>query len=167
MTIEITNETDFAPIKELDYIKLAQLVLNDQKVDLDVDINIVFVDEKTSAIMHQEWMGLEGPTDVLSFPVDEIRPGYIIGGKNGKIRDSQELVDATLGDIVICPSYAQKQCQNSGHTTHEEMLLLTIHGILHLLGYDHEELNEKKEMFDLQKRLLFTFLGTQIEGMPE
>ena len=65
----------------------------------------------------------------------------------------------TLGDIVLCPQVAAKQALAAGHSAVEEMLLLTVHGILHLLGYDHAEPEEKKEMFDLQRRLLLTFLA--------
>ena len=89
------------------------------------------------------------PTDVMSFPMDELRPGSA---------DSPTPA-GTLGDIVLCPQVAAKQALAAGHSAVEEMLLLTVHGILHLLGYDHAEPEEKKEMFDLQRRLLLTFLA--------
>ena len=69
-----------------------------------------------------------------------------------------------LGDIVLCPSVAEKQAATAGHATEEELLLLTTHGILHLLGYDHAEPEEEKEMFELQRQLLLTFLATR--GRP-
>lgn len=81
--------------------------------------------------------------------MDELRPGSA---------DSPTPA-GTLGDIVLCPQVAAKQALAAGHSAVEEMLLLTVHGILHLLGYDHAEPEEKKEMFDLQRRLLLTFLA--------
>ena len=95
------------------------------------------------------WLGLEGPTDVMSFPMDELRPGTA--------EDPTEA--GILGDIVLCPQVAEKQASAAGHSTTEEMLLLTVHGILHLLGYDHAEEEEKKVMFGLQRKLLLTFLA--------
>ena len=82
-------------------------------------------------------------------PMEELRPGSA---------DSPTPA-GTLGDIVLCPQVAAKQALAAGHSAVEEMLLLTVHGILHLLGYDHAEPEEKKEMFDLQRRLLLTFLA--------
>jgi probable rRNA maturation factor len=100
-------------------------------------------------------MDLPGPTDVMSFPMDELRPG----------RDGVEPEEGMLGDIVLCPSVAAKQAADAGHATEEELLLLTTHGILHLLGYDHAEPEEEREMFELQRQLLLTFLAGR--GRPE
>ena len=100
-------------------------------------------------VLHRQWMDLPGPTDVMSFPMDELRPG----------RDGQEPADGVLGDIVLCPSVAGRQAVEAGHATEEELLLLLTHGILHLLGYDHAEPEAKREMFELQRTLLLTFLA--------
>jgi probable rRNA maturation factor len=94
-------------------------------------------------------MDLPGPTDVMSFPMDELRPGS----------EDREPEPGLLGDIVLCPSVAERQARDAGHATEEELLLLTTHGILHLLGYDHAEPEEEREMFDLQRSLLLTFLA--------
>jgi probable rRNA maturation factor len=99
-------------------------------------------------------MDLPGPTDVMSFPMDELRPG----------REGSDPMEGVLGDIVLCPSVAAKQARDAGHATEEELLLLTTHGILHLLGFDHAEPDEEKEMFELQRQLLLTFLATR--GRP-
>jgi probable rRNA maturation factor len=90
-----------------------------------------------------------GPTDVLSFPMDELRPG----------RADDPTPAGLLGDVVLCPEVAVEQARTAGHSTVEELLLLTTHGILHLLGYDHAEPEEEKEMFGLQRQLLLTFLA--------
>jgi probable rRNA maturation factor len=100
-------------------------------------------------VLHVQWMDRPGPTDVMSFPMDELRPG----------RDGQEPEEGVLGDIVLCPGVAARQAAEAGHATEEELLLLTTHGILHLLGYDHAEPEEEREMFELQRTLLLTFLA--------
>jgi len=89
-------------------------------------------------------MDKEGPTDVLAFPMDELRPGLV----------NEELEEGVLGDLVLCPAVAVRQGKDAGHGTLAEIELLTVHGILHLLGYDHAEPEEKAEMFGLQDRLL-------------
>ena len=115
------------------------------------ELNILFIDSEPMAELHVRWLDLPGPTDVMSFPMDELRPG-----------DEENPAPAgTLGDIVICPQVAAKQAIAAGHSAVEEMLLLATHGILHLLGYDHAEPEEKKEMFDLQRTLLLTFLASR------
>lgn len=88
--------------------------------------------------LHLQWMDLPGPTDVLSFPMDEMKPF------------SSEI--GMLGDIVLCPTIAVAQSQSSNGD--HEMALLTVHGVLHLLGYDHAEAEEEKAMFALQETLL-------------
>ena len=88
-----------------------------------------------------------GPTDVLSFPMDELRPGT----------EDQPTPAGLLGDLVLCPQVAIAQAEAAGHTPIEEMQLLTTHGLLHLLGFDHAEPEEEKEMFALQRDLLIGF----------
>ena len=83
--------------------------------------------------------------------MDELRPGS----------DGEDSQPGLLGDVVVCPQVAARQARTAGHSTSEEMLLLTTHGILHLLGYDHAEPDEEKEMFELQRKLLLTFLSTR------
>jgi probable rRNA maturation factor len=101
--------------------------------------------------LHVQWMDEPGPTDVLSFPMDELRPGT----------DGEDSPAGLLGDVVLCPQVAAAQARQAGHSTAEELLLLTTHGILHLLGYDHAEPDEEKEMFGLQSQLLQAWSGTR------
>lgn len=148
--IEVNDESGFEPAPDVTEIsELATWVLDDLRVHPQADLSIVLIDEDAMAALHVEWMDLEGPTDVMSFPMDELRP----------TPPGQEPRPGMLGDIVICPQVAARQAAKSGHHTMEEILLLTTHGILHLLGYDHAEPEEKKEMFDLQRRLLLSFLA--------
>ena len=124
-------------------------VMGEMKVHPQAELCIKLVDEPAMEVLHVQWMDLPGPTDVMSFPMDELRPG----------RDGQEPADGVLGDIVLCPSVAERQAVKAGHATEEELLLLLTHGILHLLGFDHAEPDAKREMFELQRTLLLTFLA--------
>ena len=135
MSTEVVNETQ-AVVDGTEFAALADHVLRTLHVN-------------PLAELHARWLDLPGPTDVMSFPMDELRPGTA----------ENETPAGTLGDIVLCPQVAAKQAIEAGHSAVEEMLLLATHGILHLLGYDHAEPQEKKEMFDLQRTLLLTFLA--------
>ena len=114
-------------------------------MDLDerVELSILVVDEDEMSRLHVEWMDEEGPTDVLSFPIDELRPGQeFIEGKS------------TLGDVVLCPVVAERQAKSAGHTTETELEILLVHGILHLMGFDHAEPADEVEMFGLQQKII-------------
>jgi probable rRNA maturation factor len=151
VSIEVNNESGFAVdgLDEAEFAALARFVLDALHVHPLSELSILFVDADVMADLHVRWMDEPGPTDVMSFPMDELRPG----------REGEVTPPGTLGDIVLCPEVAAKQAVVAGHSTVEEMLLLTAHGILHLLGYDHAEPEEEREMFGLQRRLLLTFLA--------
>lgn len=146
--IEVNNETETV-IDEVEFAELARYVLAELHVADGAELAILFVDEPTMEQLHIQWMDEPGPTDVLSFPMDELRPGTV----------DSPTPPGLLGDIVVCPTVAARQAAAAGHSADEEMLLLTTHGLLHLLGYDHAEPDEEKEMFALQRRLLLTFLA--------
>ena len=148
MSIEVLNETDMV-LDEMELVACSRYVLEAMNVHPGADLCLKLVDEAAMEVLHVQWMDLPGPTDVMSFPMDELRPG----------RDGQEPEEGVLGDIVLCPSVAERQAAEAGHATEEELLLLTTHGILHLLGYDHAEPDEEREMFELQRTLLLTFLA--------
>jgi probable rRNA maturation factor len=153
MSVEVNNESGIAA-DESEIVALARHVLAAMRVHPQAELSVVLVDEPAMEQLHIQWMDEEGPTDVLSFPMDELRPGS----------DSEESQPGLLGDVVLCPQVATRQARQAGHTPQEELLLLTAHGILHLLGYDHAEPIEEKEMFGLQRKLLLTFLSTQGRG---
>ena len=148
MSIDVLNESDVS-LDEMELVACARYVMREMKVHPQSDLCIKLVDEPAMEVLHVQWMDLPGPTDVMSFPMDELRPG----------RDEQEPAEGVLGDIVICPSVAARQEVGAGHATEEELLLLLTHGILHLLGYDHDEPAAEREMFELQRTLLLTFLA--------
>jgi probable rRNA maturation factor len=148
VSVDVLNETDHQ-VDELELVALSKYVMQEMRVHPGADLCLRLVDEAAMEVLHVQWMDLPGPTDVMSFPMDELRPG----------RDGEEPEEGVLGDIVLCPSVAAKQAAEAGHATEEELLLLTTHGILHLLGYDHAEPDEEREMFELQRQLLLTFLA--------
>ena len=148
MTIEILNESG----REIDVRRLAELsrfVMDQMRVHPLAELCIKAVDEPTIAELNEQWMEKEGPTDVLAFPMDELRPGLL----------DEEPEEGVLGDLVLCPDVAARQGETAGHGTEAEIELLTVHGILHLLGYDHAEPEEHREMFGLQARLLGEWVG--------
>lgn len=143
MTIEVVNESG----QDLDLSELARLsrfVMDRMRVHPQAELCIKAVDEPTIAELNQQWMDKDGPTDVLAFPMDELRPGLV----------NEEPTEGVLGDLVLCPAVAERQGATAGHGAAAELELLTVHGILHLLGYDHAEPEEHRVMFGLQDELL-------------
>jgi probable rRNA maturation factor len=150
VSIEINNETSF----DLDHkriLRLAEHALDKMRIHPAAELAIQFVDEEPMAQLHVQWMDEPGPTDVLSFPMDELRPGS----------EGEVTAPGLLGDIVVCPAYAVKQAQDANHELIDEVLLLVTHGILHLLGFDHAEPDEEREMFGTQKEILSSFYASE------
>ena len=145
MSIEILNESGAdVDVKELS--RLARFVIDRMRVHPQAELCIKLVDEATIAELNRQWMDKAGPTDVLAFPMDEANVDHGPGENGGE--------PTLLGDIVLCPQVAARQAAVAGHSTSHELELLTVHGVLHLLGYDHAEPEEEREMFGLQSRLL-------------
>ncbi|KGM00645.1 heat-shock protein [Cellulomonas cellasea DSM 20118] len=148
VSVEVNNESG-AEVDEAEFAALARYVLDAMHVHPQTELSILLVGTQVMTDLHVRYMDEPGPTDVLSFPMDELRPG----------REGEPTPPGLLGDVVLCPEVAAQQARVAGHSTAEELLLLTTHGILHLLGYDHAEPEEEKEMFALQRQLLLTFLA--------
>jgi probable rRNA maturation factor len=146
MSIEIANESG-VDVDVFELERLARFVLTEMRVNPLVELSIRLVDVDAMSALHQHFMNEPGPTDVLAFPMDELHDH----------RDDVESPDAPptlLGDVVLCPAVAEQQAAKAGHPTEAELHLLCTHGILHLLGYDHAEPAEEREMFNEQSRLL-------------
>ena len=139
MGIEIANNSG-VDCNEDEIVEVAAFALDKMGIHPDSDLGITLVDEDEITKLHVQWMDLPGPTDVLSFPMDELKPFSASDGPG------------IIGDIVICPQFAAKQATN--HSVADEISLLTVHGVLHLLGFDHVEPDEHKIMFDLQEKTL-------------
>ena len=141
--IEVNNESGV----EVDTERLLQLggfALDALRIHPQSDLSVLLVDPDTMAAYHEKYMDEPGATDVLSFPMDELRspePG-------------EEPPMGLLGDIVLCPQVTSAQAAEFGRTPEEEADYLLIHGLLHLLGHDHAEPGEKKVMFDLNDRII-------------
>lgn len=149
MTVEVVNESG-VPVDENALAGLSRHVLDGMRVHPLAELSVLLVDEAAMTELHEKWMDEPGPTDVLSFPMDELRPGHLPGGAD----EDDEADPALLGDVVLCPAVAERQARDAGHSTGDELELLCAHGILHLLGFDHAEPDEHKEMFGLQAELL-------------
>lgn len=143
MSIEVLDESG-SDVDVHHLATLARFVMDRMRVHPQAELCIKAVDEPTIATLNEQWMEKEGPTDVLAFPMDELRPGKV----------NEEPEEGVLGDLVLCPAVAERQGETAGHGTVAELELLTTHGILHLLGYDHAEPEEHKVMFGLQDEIL-------------
>ena len=131
-----------------DLVRLTRHVLDARRVPEDMEVALLLVDEPTIAELNRQHLGHPGPTDVLAFPIDE--PG-----------ESPPGVPAVLGDVVLCPAVAYAQASGFGREPHAELRLLTVHGLLHLLGLDHAEPEAEREMFALTDALLTSDLAAR------
>ncbi len=145
MSIDVNNESG-TEVDEQAILDIARYALARMRIHPLSELSVIVVDAGAMEQLHIQWMDLPGPTDVMSFPMDELRP-------RPRTRRSPR---RGLGDIVLCPEVAAKQGAEAPtrHTMDEELQLLTVHGVLHLLGYDHEEADEKAEMFGLQAAIV-------------
>ena len=154
MSVEVLEESGSGT--DVDRLaRLSRFVLERLRVHPQAELCIKLVDAATIAELNEQWMDKEGPTDVLAWPMDELRPGMV----------NEEPEEGVLGDLVVCPEVAARQAEEArtggraGYSTEDEIDLLTVHGILHLLGYDHGQPEEHAEMFGLQDRLLGEWQG--------
>jgi probable rRNA maturation factor len=145
LSIEIANESGVTVDTDA-ILAVARHALTETGVSPLAELSILLVDAQYMTDLNHRWMGRDGPTDVLAFPMEE---GSV---DHGPADDSGE--PTLLGDLVLCPEVARRQAETAGHTVADELALLTVHGTLHLLGYDHAEPEEEREMFGLQSRLL-------------
>jgi probable rRNA maturation factor len=154
VSIDIANESGVR-VDELALAAIARYVLDELRIHPLAELSVLVVDEKAMAELHERWMSEPGPTDVLAFPMDELRPPHLGGVNAGRAGAEEPGPDpGLLGDVVLCPQVAAVQARDAGHSAQDELELLAVHGILHLLGYDHAEPDERTEMFGLQDRLL-------------
>jgi probable rRNA maturation factor len=150
MTVDVNNESDIS-IGEDRLLRLANHIFAQTHVNSRTDLAVLFVDEDAMEQLHRQWMNEPGTTDVLSFPMDELRPG----------RADAITPEGILGDIVICPQVAANQADAAGHSLEDELAVLLTHGMLHLLGFDHATPLEEAEMFGLQRELLASFVQSE------
>jgi probable rRNA maturation factor len=136
MSIDINNESG-TEVDEQAILDVARFALDRMRIHPLSELSVIVIDAEAMAALHVQWMDLPGPTDVMSFPMD-----------------------------VLCPEVAGKQGAANGHSMDAELQLLTVHGVLHVLGYDHEDPDEEREMFGLQKRILDDWRAERGETGP-
>jgi probable rRNA maturation factor len=138
MKIDLVNNSS-VQCNESAIASVSEFALKKMGIHQESELGIRFVNEDEMSQLHVKWMDLAGPTDVLSFPMDELKPNSAANGPG------------VIGDIVLCPAYAEK---NGKQSLEKELELLTVHGVLHLLGFDHEDVDDEKKMFALQEEIL-------------
>ncbi|PXY27640.1 rRNA maturation RNase YbeY [Prauserella muralis] len=153
MSIEVANESG-VKVDEASIVSAARFALDRMEVSPLAELSILLVTLDVMEDFHERWMDLPGPTDVMAFPMDEL--------DSTRRPDAAEASPALLGDILLCPAFAKDQARTAGHSLMDELHLLTVHGVLHLLGYDHAEPEEEREMFALQKRILADFRSAMV-----
>lgn len=158
MAVYVANESG-TEVDELTLIDLARFVLRQMKVDPLAELSVMLVDLPSMEALHVQYMGEDGPTDVLAFAQDEV--AMMSGPDPG---DDEPV--ALLGDVVLCPDVARRQAAKAGHSAEQELHLLCTHGILHLLGYDHGEPDEERVMWAVQDRLLGAWREARHAGTP-
>lgn len=141
--IDLNNESG-RTADEKGLIRLASFALDQLRIHPQSDLSILLVDEPTMEQYHLRFMDLPGPTDVLSFPMDELRAPL----------DDEEAPRGLLGDIVLCPAVTERQAAENGRRPDDEAEYLLVHGLLHLLGHDHAEPDEKAVMFALNDKII-------------
>lgn len=153
--IDFQNDLGFTPIDNERLMLAAVAVLDAHETPHDVGMSIVITDDDAVRKMNLQYRGIDAPTDVLSFPAEMPDLG----------EDTFSTAGAYLGDLVIAYPYAKKQAENAGHDLTDSLVLLIIHGTLHLLGYDHDTPDNKAEMWSSQELALLA-LGIAREIVP-
>jgi len=138
MAIEVTNSSgQLVPNSEV--ISLLTSAMRELKLNSACDLNVGFINDDFMTELHVKWMDEPGTTDVLSFPMD---------------MPENESDIVVLGDIMISPLCAATQAKVAGHSVEHEIYILATHGLLHIIGYDHAEVEEERIMFTLQEKLV-------------
>ena len=152
------DEQSAYAIDTIRWIKLAEAVLSDEGVRGDVEVSLLYVDEQAISDLNSRFLGKEGPTDVLAFPIDEepVEGGRSpdSGGTGPGFNPGPEEAPTLLGDVVICPSVAHRNAPEHAGNFDDELALLLVHGLLHLLGMDHEDSEEAEAMEAKERELL-------------
>ncbi len=162
------DEQDAVSIDVLRWVKLAQLVLDDERVPADAELSLIFVGEETITDLNEHFLEGVGPTDVLAFPLDDEplprgrQPDE--GGRGPGTPAEDDEPPTVLGDVLVCPAVAQRQAVSLGRALDDEVALLVVHGVLHLLDYDHAEPEEAVRMHQREEQLLARFRAHELRA---
>ncbi|MEW6152938.1 MAG: rRNA maturation RNase YbeY [Actinomycetota bacterium] len=156
------DEQSDEPVDTLRWVTLAESVLGAEGVRDDAEVCLLFVDEQAMAELNKRFMGKDGPTDVLAFPIDDdVYEGGRVADSLGPAGPGDDIepsdLPTLLGDVVVCPAVARRNAPNHAGTYDDELALLVVHGILHLLGMDHAEDAEAQAMEEREQELLARF----------
>jgi probable rRNA maturation factor len=155
------DEQGAEPVDVGRWVDLAREVLVAEGVKGEAELSLLFVDELTIAGLNQRFMEVDGPTDVLAFPIDDPgTPGrWPDAGTSGPDREDADPAEMPLllGDVVVCPAVAARQAPEHAGSYEDEMALLVVHGVLHVLGHDHAEPGEAAVMQERERDLLDRF----------
>lgn len=146
MNVFLADEQD-EPLSTEPLRRLAELILAEEQLDEDTEVTLLFVDDDVIADYNQRFMGRSGPTDVLAFPLEAAQPG----SPPKRVRGGPPI---NLGDVVIAPSYVARAAEERGVGLDAELGLMVVHGVLHLLGWDHQEHSEAEAMERREAALL-------------
>lgn len=173
MAVEVfaADEQGDHSVDALRWARLAEAVLEAEPLGGDVELSLLFVDEASISELNSRFLGKEGPTDVLAFPIDEepVESGRSpdSGGTGPGMPSEPEEVPVLLGDIVICPAVAFRNAPEHAGSYDDELALLVVHGLLHLMGMDHQDDDEAEEMESRERALLARHHGTvRAEAWP-
>jgi len=146
VNVFLADEQD-DPIDAEPLRRLAEMVLDEERFPDDTELTLLFVGEDQIATYNDRFMQRQGATDVLAFPIEHLKPGVVPERRPGG-------PPLNIGDVVIAPSFVRAQAEAAGVPINEELSLMVVHGLLHLLGYDHQEDKEADEMEDRERQLL-------------
>jgi probable rRNA maturation factor len=165
MSVEVLNESG-AQVDEHALVEVARFVLAKMGVSPLAELAVSLMDIGEMERLHVQYMDEPGPTDVLAFPQDDLDLRGSVGARNVLGGDDDGVQPTLLGDVVLCPEVAEQQAAEAGHSVADELAMLTTHGVLHLLGYDHHDPEEHAEMFGLQGELLRSWQESREERAP-
>jgi len=152
------DEQSSHPVDTLRWIRLAEKVLADEGVRGEAEVSLLFVDEEAISDLNSRFLGKEGPTDVLAFPIDDepVESGRSpdSGGTGPGFASEPDEAPMLLGDVVICPAVAERNAPEHAGTYDDELALLVVHGLLHIIGMDHEDPEEAEVMEARERELL-------------
>ena len=168
-TVFGADEQTDVELDVLRWVRLARMVLDEEQVPEEAEMSVIFVDEQAMSDLHERFLGGSGPTDVLAFPMDDdVAPGGRQPDQGGRGPGSPaEASDppTVVGDVVVCPQVAQRQA-GENRSVDDEVALLVVHGVLHLLNYDHAEDQESEAMRTRERELLARFRQLEREAGP-
>lgn len=162
IAVFVADEQTAHPVDNIRWVRLAHSVLEAEGVHGDAELSMLFVDEESIADLNKRFLGKDGPTDVLAFPIDEDPPDSgrspDSGGSGpGYLPTEPADLPLLLGDVVICPAVAHRNAPHHAGTYDDELALLIVHGILHLMGRDHADDEEAEAMEARERELLERF----------